>query len=629
MRYSDTGITDPPLPDPTITASAGNGIGGSISPAGTQTITRGTDSALYTITPRVGYVISDVLVDGTSIGAVSSYQFTNVQTSHTIVATFRTPSAGDMPVQGECDTCHAEHGEPPPCSDCHAFQYQHPGTPTSLHLPANVVDCSPCHVSSLTEEHNGRTTSTGAAVTCGTCHSSTDPLVTSAIATRNSACTACHPTAGHAGVHGSGIANTPLGTTGQVCGDCHQIELTVEHAKATASSAAAECTNCHPTPRDTITAWSGGCVQDGCHAAGSGSEMHGAQSTAHDASALAPDCSPCHQIGDVSAIHSNSITTNAAVTTCATCHVDNATLPTTIDCLTSCHTDKTPTNHGSASAHAFTTGSDANASGDAGCTNSGSGCHGTETTYANFTNYHPASGCTAGACHTSASKPGYAGNGDCQSCHDGTYTGAPARATLASEHYVTSLHAVTPSSMAIQISARGTVSAVCSDCHDGAGGLAAQHTNVPTVAGSTYGSTVSCVECHSDTRAGGNAAVLANWPTKSCAACHSLSSSAIMHDTEFAPAVAGTAGDYQGLSCDDAACHATNDLHELHKGSAGGVVTTCALSGCHDFGGQAVKPTAKSCGATGDVPHDLAALRRGRGPHHDRVKRVRRVPRVG
>jgi len=69
----------------TITSSAGTG--GSISPSGTSTVVCG-DSAVYTITPSTNYMISDVLVDGSSVGAVSSYTFSNVAAPHTISATF-------------------------------------------------------------------------------------------------------------------------------------------------------------------------------------------------------------------------------------------------------------------------------------------------------------------------------------------------------------------------------------------------------------------------------------------------------------------------------------------------------------------------------------------------------------
>jgi hypothetical protein len=43
---------------------------------------------LFTITPDAGYHIVDVLVDGVSIGATTSYTFVNVQGNHTISATF-------------------------------------------------------------------------------------------------------------------------------------------------------------------------------------------------------------------------------------------------------------------------------------------------------------------------------------------------------------------------------------------------------------------------------------------------------------------------------------------------------------------------------------------------------------
>jgi hypothetical protein len=42
----------------------------------------------FTITPDVGYHIVDVLVDGSSVGAVPTYTFTNVTANHTISATF-------------------------------------------------------------------------------------------------------------------------------------------------------------------------------------------------------------------------------------------------------------------------------------------------------------------------------------------------------------------------------------------------------------------------------------------------------------------------------------------------------------------------------------------------------------
>ena len=70
-----------------ITASAGEG--GSISPSGAVRVERG-DSQTFTIRAGEGYEISDVLADGRSVGAVSSYTFENVRERHTIRAVFTT-----------------------------------------------------------------------------------------------------------------------------------------------------------------------------------------------------------------------------------------------------------------------------------------------------------------------------------------------------------------------------------------------------------------------------------------------------------------------------------------------------------------------------------------------------------
>jgi hypothetical protein len=63
------------------------GMHGSISPAGLSTVLGGTGK-LFTITPDAGYRVDDVLVDGASVGAVTSYAFFDIQENHTINATF-------------------------------------------------------------------------------------------------------------------------------------------------------------------------------------------------------------------------------------------------------------------------------------------------------------------------------------------------------------------------------------------------------------------------------------------------------------------------------------------------------------------------------------------------------------
>lgn len=68
-----------------INATAGNG--GTITPAGNVSVVCG-GSQTFAIAANEDYMISDVLVDGQSIGSQSSYTFTNVDANHTISATF-------------------------------------------------------------------------------------------------------------------------------------------------------------------------------------------------------------------------------------------------------------------------------------------------------------------------------------------------------------------------------------------------------------------------------------------------------------------------------------------------------------------------------------------------------------
>jgi hypothetical protein len=69
----------------TITASAG--ANGSISPSGSVAVLYGSDQG-FTFTPTTGYHVSDVSVDGSSIGAVAKYTFPGVTANHTISASF-------------------------------------------------------------------------------------------------------------------------------------------------------------------------------------------------------------------------------------------------------------------------------------------------------------------------------------------------------------------------------------------------------------------------------------------------------------------------------------------------------------------------------------------------------------
>ena len=67
--------------------------GGSISPSGKILVAKGTNLT-YTITPKSGFAILAVAVDGVMVGPVSTYTFSNVQGPHMIAAAFVQTDAG-------------------------------------------------------------------------------------------------------------------------------------------------------------------------------------------------------------------------------------------------------------------------------------------------------------------------------------------------------------------------------------------------------------------------------------------------------------------------------------------------------------------------------------------------------
>ena len=87
-------VSDDDPPSDTYTTEATAGTNGEITPSGNIEVPEGT-SQTFNMQPDSGYKVEDVLVDGVSAGAVSSYTFTNVTASHTIHVTFTTTSSGD------------------------------------------------------------------------------------------------------------------------------------------------------------------------------------------------------------------------------------------------------------------------------------------------------------------------------------------------------------------------------------------------------------------------------------------------------------------------------------------------------------------------------------------------------
>ena len=89
MYFDDLSLVLESLAPKTITASAN--AGGSISPSGEAEVAYG-DNLTYLITPDNGYEVSDVLVDGVSVGSVEAYTFQSVSTDHSIEVFFKLES---------------------------------------------------------------------------------------------------------------------------------------------------------------------------------------------------------------------------------------------------------------------------------------------------------------------------------------------------------------------------------------------------------------------------------------------------------------------------------------------------------------------------------------------------------
>lgn len=117
-----------------ITASAGNG--GSITPSGKVEVVKGEDQS-FAIKANAGYAIADVLVDGKSVGVVSTYTFEDVAKKHTIAVTFEKSDAVDV-----CDV-FTDINESTWCHDAVQFVYDKGlmnGTTTTTFEPGKTLN---------------------------------------------------------------------------------------------------------------------------------------------------------------------------------------------------------------------------------------------------------------------------------------------------------------------------------------------------------------------------------------------------------------------------------------------------------------------------------------------------------
>ncbi|HMC72414.1 MAG TPA: hypothetical protein VKJ07_24890, partial [Mycobacteriales bacterium] len=98
-----------------------------MSPSGAQTVAPGATLAI-TIAPAANYHVADVLVDGTSVGAVTTFTFTNVTANHTLAATFAIDQFAVTASSGPNGTltCSSpvDYGQSSTCSIAPAAGYQ-------------------------------------------------------------------------------------------------------------------------------------------------------------------------------------------------------------------------------------------------------------------------------------------------------------------------------------------------------------------------------------------------------------------------------------------------------------------------------------------------------------------------
>ncbi len=85
--------------------------GGSIAPSGKVTVLAG-QNVTYKITPKAGFAILAVAVDGVQVGPVSQYTFTNVQGPHSIAAAFVQTDAGKAEAEASGKTPQTKKVEP-------------------------------------------------------------------------------------------------------------------------------------------------------------------------------------------------------------------------------------------------------------------------------------------------------------------------------------------------------------------------------------------------------------------------------------------------------------------------------------------------------------------------------------
>ena len=110
-NVADLTVSTTPISTFTITVTQTSH--GTINPGATS-VTLGSDQT-FTISPEIGYQITNVLVDGISIGSATSYTFTNVMADHNMTAIFAVDSTASYLIE-----VVSSHGAPTSSSQVNA-----------------------------------------------------------------------------------------------------------------------------------------------------------------------------------------------------------------------------------------------------------------------------------------------------------------------------------------------------------------------------------------------------------------------------------------------------------------------------------------------------------------------------
>lgn len=506
----------------------------------------------------------------------------------------------------DCESCHTsairQTGVPVvrDCQVCHAESHD-----MGVHTVTTSGDCAACH---------GTTDVIALHDACDTCHANVNyPGITKSVVSAD--CVNCHKAGGvydstyrpHDPQHATGYEASHLATLSQSqnyagfgpCSQCHDLTMKGAHEGPTdiqfdLAGYGDQCIACHKLKVDDLDGpWNKSC--QACHAT-----IHADPWGAHNAASTVltgGEGETIEQACGGTDCHGTYVHAVWFIPkhTCTTCHPNPQTKPTLNCGDAGCHDDLGA--HGSHELDVVN--SNYNDATEAGCTNSGAGCHGVDTEADYGTPYHPDTGCATGACHASATYPStnFATPPVCQDCHNGTYVNAPDVSVLAQSgaggHYNETTHSATPAGT---VSAGGTYTAACSDCHNpvnatGIDGLYNQHQGLDSVGD------VTCSGCHNK-NAAIQALITGSTRVDTCNACHTAAVlPAMVQHGPTAPAVAGQP--VGGCSAGISGCHENIDIHFLHRNDATGNPNGCLMSGCHDATKQAFRPTLTSCGATG------------------------------